>query len=142
MAAAVMGIPLKVVEARTVDQVPPAIDQAVEAGAASMMVLEDPVLLGALKQTTELVAKAGLPAIFGPREYADAGGLIAYGTNQGQLSRRAADYVDRILKGAAPASLPVEQPTEFELVINLRTARALGLKVPTSLLAAADELIE
>jgi putative tryptophan/tyrosine transport system substrate-binding protein len=142
IAAAVMGVLFKVFEARTVDQVPTAISQAVEAGAASMLVLEDLVLLGAIQQTTDLVAKAGLPAIFGPREYADAGGLIAYGPDQRELSRRAADYVDKILKGASPATLPVEQPTKFQLIINLRTANALGLTIPPSVLSIADQVIE
>ena len=104
--------------------------------------LEDPVLLSAIRQTTELAARGRLPAIYGPREYAQAGGLISYGTDQSQLSRRAAEYVDRIHRGASPASLPVEQPTKFELVINLRTAKALGLEIPPSLLSLADELIE
>ena len=107
-----------------------------------MLVLEDPVLLGAIQQTTELAAKARLPAIYGPREYAQAGGLISYGTDQGQLSRRAAEYVDKILKGASPANLPVEQPTKFELVINLKTAKALGLDVPIHFQQRADEVIE
>ena len=107
-----------------------------------MLVLEDPVLLSAIQQTTDLAAKRRLPAIYGPREYARAGGLISYGTDQSQLSRRAAEYVDRILRGASPASLPVEQPTKFELVINLRTAKALDLEIPTDLLSLADELIE
>ena len=142
IAATALGEPIRVFNARTADEIPGAIDQAVEAGAASMLVLEDPVLLGAIPQTTERIAKAGLPAIFGPREYANAGGLIAYGTDQTQLSRKAADYVDKILKGASPASLPVEQPTKFELVINLKAARALGLTIPPALLASADEVIE
>jgi putative ABC transport system substrate-binding protein len=142
MAATVMGVPFKVFEARSVDQVPTAISQAVEAGAASMLVLEDPVLLGAIQQTTDLVAKARLPAIFGQREYADAGGLIAYGSDQGELSRKAADYVDKILKGASPANLPVEQPTKFKLIINLRAAKSLGLTIPPSMLSIADEVIE
>jgi putative ABC transport system substrate-binding protein len=141
-AAATMGISFRVFEARTVNEVPTAIGQIVDAGAASLLVLEDPVLLGAIRQTTELIAKARLPAIYGPREYAVAGGLIAYGTDQSQLTRRAADYVDRILKGASPGSLPVEQPTKFELVINLNAARALGLGIPPALLASADEVIE
>jgi putative tryptophan/tyrosine transport system substrate-binding protein len=141
-AAAVIGTPLQVYEARTLDEVPKAIGKVVEGGAASMLVLEDPVLIGAMHQTTELVAKARLPAIFGPREYAAAGGLIAYGPDQTQLSRKGADYVDKILKGALPASLPVEQPTKFELVINLKVARALELTIPPILLASADEVIE
>jgi putative ABC transport system substrate-binding protein len=142
IAATALGEPFRVFNARTVDEIPGAIDQAVEAGAASMLVLEDPVLLGAIQQTTEYIAKARLPAIFGPREYANAGGLAAYGTDQSQLSRKAADYVDKILKGASPASLPVEQPTKFEFVINLKAARGLGLSIPTTLLASADEVIE
>jgi putative ABC transport system substrate-binding protein len=141
-AASAIGLPLTILEARTVDQIPAAIDQAINAKAASMLVLEDPVLLSAIQQTTDLAAKGRLPAIYGPREYAQAGGLISYGTDQSQLSRRAAEYVDRILKGASPASLPVEQPTKFELVINLRTAKALGLEIPTDLLSLADDLIE
>jgi putative ABC transport system substrate-binding protein len=141
-AAAARGLPFAVLEARTVDQIPVAIDEAIRSGAASLLVLEDPVLLSAIQQTTELIARRRLPAIYGPREYAQAGGLIAYGTDQGQLSRRAAEYVDRILKGASAASLPVEQPTKFELVINLRTAKALGLEIPPNLLSLADELIE
>jgi putative ABC transport system substrate-binding protein len=107
-----------------------------------MLMLEDPVLLGAKRETAELVARARLPAIYGPREYADAGGLISYGPDQRQMSRRAAEYVDKILKGAPPASLPIEQPTKFELVINLRTAKALALEIPASLLSLADETIE
>ena len=141
-AAAVLGVPFKVFDARTADEVPGAIGQAVQAGAASILVLEDPVLLGAIKQIIEGIAKARLPAIFGLREYAHAGGLIAYGTDQNDMSRKAADYVDRILKGASPASLPVQQPTKFELIINLKTARELGLTIPPALLASADEVIE
>ena len=141
-AAAIIGIPTQVYEARTLEEVPKAIGKVIEGGAASMLVLEDPVLIGAMHQTTELVAKARLPAIFGPREYAAAGGLIAYGPDQTQLSRKGADYVDKILRGASPASLPVEQPTKFELVINLKVARALGLAIPLTLLASADEVIE
>jgi putative ABC transport system substrate-binding protein len=140
--AAAMGLPFTVFEARTVEQIPGAFDGAIKSGAASMLVLEDPVLLGAIQQTTELAAKGRLPAIYGPREYAQAGGLISYGTDQSQLSRRAAEYVDKILKGASPAGLPVEQPTKFELVINLRAAKALGLEIPPGLLSLADELIE
>jgi putative ABC transport system substrate-binding protein len=141
-AATAIGLPIAVLEARTIDQIQAAIDQAINSRAASMLVLEDPVLLSAIQRTTELAAKGRLPAIYGPREYAQAGGLISYGTDQSQLSRRAAEYVDRILKGASPASLPVEQPTKFELVINLRTAKALGLEIPSDLLSLADELIE
>ena len=141
-AATALHQPLAVLEARTVDEVPTAIDGAIRSGAASMLMLEDPVLLGAKRETAELVAKARLPAIYGIRDFAEAGGLMSYGVNQRQMGRRAAEYVDKILKGAPPASLPVEQPTKFELVINLKAAKALGLEIPASLLSLADEVIE
>ena len=141
-AAAIMRQPLAVFEARTAEQLPTAVDEAIMSGAAGMLVLEDPVLLGAMQRSIDLLANARLPAIYGPRNYAEAGGLISYGPDQRQMSRRAAEYVDKILKGASPTSLPVEQPTKFEFVINLKTARALGLDVPPTLLARADEVIE
>ena len=106
-----------------------------------MLVFEDHVLLGALQQIIDRVAKARLPAIFGPRECAAAGGLIAYGPDQKRAYRIAADYVDKILKGASPASLPVEQPTKFELIINLNTARELGLSISPALLASAGQVV-
>jgi len=141
-AASIMEMPFTVFDARTVDEVPRAIDRAIDAGAASMLVFEDPVLLGALQQIIDRVARARLPAIFGPRECAAAGGLIAYGPDQKRAYRTAADHVDKILRGASPASLPVEQPIKFELIINLNTARELGLNILPTLLASADEVIE
>jgi len=89
-----------------------------------------------------LAMKHRLPTMYASREFVDGGGLIAYGVNYPDLYRRAATYVDKILKGAKPADLPVEQPTKFELVINLKTAKALGLTVPQTLQVAADEVIE
>ena len=133
---------LEVFEARSADQVSASIEAAVKAGAAGLITLEDPLLLGLRRQIAELVAKLRLPAVYGDRSFAEAGGLIAYGVDRRQQNRRAAEYVDRILKGAKPADLPVEQPTRFELVLNLKTAKALGLTVPQTLLASADEVIE
>ena len=95
-----------------------------------------------LSQIVDLAAKSRLPAIYVFREAVAAGGLISYGVDQSVLFRRAAAYVDKILKGAKPADLPVEQTTKFELVINLKTAKALGLTIPPSLLLQADEIIE
>jgi len=90
----------------------------------------------------ELAAKHRLPAIYQSREYVDGGGLISYGVNYPDLYRRAAAYVDKILKGAKPGDLPMEQPTKFDLVINMKTAKTLGLKIPQSVLVRADELIQ
>src|SRR5262245_2210228 len=94
------------------------------------------------KRVVELITKHALPATFPAREYAQLGGLMAYGASITELWWRSAFYVDRIFKGAKPAELPVEQPTKFELVINLNTAKALGLEIPPKVLALADEVIE
>ena len=94
------------------------------------------------RQIVELTARHRLPAIYATREFVDEGGLMAYSVNYSDLYRRAATYVDKIFKGSRPGDLPVEQPTKFDLVINVRTAKALGLKIPDKLLALADEVIE
>jgi len=94
------------------------------------------------QRRVDLAAKNRLPAVYPVRDFVDDGGLMSYGPHWAQLYRRAATYVDKILKGAQPADLPIEQPTTFELVVNLNTAKALGLKIPQSVLSQADEVIE
>src|SRR5207248_4552454 len=100
------------------------------------------VLFPRAQQVAEQAAKSRVPAMYDLRQYVDAGGLISYGANINQIWRQAAGFVDKILKGAKPGDLPVEQPTKFELIINLKTAKALGLTIPSSLLLRADELIQ
>jgi putative ABC transport system substrate-binding protein len=125
---------------------PPKIDAALfrlrREGAKAVMFSSDPTLARLTPQLVELAAKHRLPASYEFREQVEAGGLISYGADTTDLARRAASFVDRILRGARPADLPVEQPTKFELVINLKTAKALGLTIPPSLLARADQVIE
>ena len=106
------------------------------------MVSQSPILRFYVKAFVDLAAKHRLPAIYQRREFVEAGGLMAYGPRDADLFRRAAVYVDKILKGAKPADLPVEQPMRLELVINLKTAKALGLTIPPSVLARADEVIQ
>jgi putative ABC transport system substrate-binding protein len=133
---------LAVFEARHAEEISAGIDAASSSGAAGLMVLEDPVLLGARQTIIDRVADARLPAAYGLKEFAEGGGLLSYGQDSLQNPRRAADYVDKILKGERPADLPVEQPTKFDLVINLIAAKALGVTVPATLLATADKVIE
>ena len=113
-----------------------------QARVEALLVLVDQMLLINRSRVVELAARHRLPAVYWAREFVDSGGLMTYSSNMVDLLRRAATYVDRILKGAKPADLPIEQPTRFELVINLKTAKALGLTIPPSLLARADQVIE
>jgi putative tryptophan/tyrosine transport system substrate-binding protein len=110
--------------------------------ADALLTLVDPFTRMHRTQIVDFAARERLPAIYEARQFVDSGGLLSYGPNLAAIQRRAAEYIDRILEGAKPADLPVEQPTKFELVINLKTARALGLDVPPTLLARADEVIE
>jgi putative ABC transport system substrate-binding protein len=112
------------------------------AHAGALTVLPSTILFSERRRIVDLAAKNRLPTIYVTREFVDAGGLMSYGPNFVDLFRRAATYVDKILKGAKPADLPVDQPTKFELVINLKTAKALGLTIPPSLLLRADQVIE
>jgi putative tryptophan/tyrosine transport system substrate-binding protein len=107
-----------------------------------LYVIDDALFFTHRTSLSKLALKARLPAINAPREFADEGGLMSYGTNVGELWRRSAAYVDKILKGAKPGDLPIEQPTKFELVVNLKTARAIGITIPQSVVARADEVIQ
>jgi putative ABC transport system substrate-binding protein len=141
-AARALGMQLQVLEAHTPSEIESAFAAMSSQRAGGVLVLRDAVFRAQRAQIVALAAKSRLPAVFGLREEAEAGGLIAYGASVPEMFRRAATYVDRILKGAKPAELPVEQPTKFELVINLKTAKALGLTIPPSLLAQADQVIQ
>jgi len=110
--------------------------------ADAVIQLPSPMLYGEHKRIVELAAKSRLPAMYAAREFVEDGGLMSYGASQPDLFRRAATYVDKILKGANPADLPVEQPTKLELVFNLKTAKELGLVIPREYLLLADEVIE
>jgi len=109
---------------------------------AAVVIMADPLVVGEKAHVVKAAAAHRVPAIYGFREFVDAGGLMSYGANLADLWRRAATYVDRILKGAKPADLPVEEPRKFELVISMKTAKALGLTIPPSLLLRADQVIE
>ena len=136
------GQRLELCDVNTATQAKSALESAVKAGATGLMVLETPVLLGLRREIVDLAAKHRLSAIYTSRDFTSAGGLASYGPDRRQLFRRAAELVDKILKGEKPAEIPVEQPTKFELVINLKTAKALELKIPDQILALADEVIE
>jgi len=141
-AARQLGVQIHIVEARTTDEIEPAINAAVGERAEALLINGDPVFNSSPERLPQLVARTGLPAIYLLRSQALAGGLMSYGPNFVELARRAASYVDRILKGAKPGDLAIEQPTKFELVINLKTAKALGLTIPQPLLLRADEVIQ
>ena len=141
-AAGKLGVEVHSVEVRTLGDFGDALEAALRQHPGALITVEDPLTMNYRNQIAEFAAKNRLPAIYGLREYVDSGGLISYGASFLDQVRRAASYVDKILKGANPADLPVEQPTKFELVINLKTARTLGLDMPPSVLARADELIE
>jgi putative ABC transport system substrate-binding protein len=141
-AAKLVGLQLVTVQARTPDEFPAAFDAIVKARAGAVDIWGDPVFVRHRAVLIELAMKARLPTMFKLRPDVVAGGLLGYGPDFVELYRRAASYVDKILKGTKPADLPVEQPTKLDLVINLKTAKALGLTIPQSLLVRANEIIE
>jgi len=141
IAARALGVELQLLEARSLNDFDSAFAAMTTKRAGALLVLGDVMFVTHRIRLAELVAKSRLPAMYGLREYVEAGGLMSYGPIASELFRRAATYVDKILKGAKPADLPVEQPTRFELVVNLKTAKALGLTIPQSVLIRADEVI-
>jgi ABC-type uncharacterized transport system substrate-binding protein len=141
-AAETLGVRLFPLEAKSAEEIDRAFAAMRTERAEAVIVIGDPMFGTHRRRLIDLSAKRGLPAIYSTREYVIDGGLVSYGTNLDDLYRPAAVYVDKSLKGAKPADLPVEQPTKYELVINLKTAKALGLTIPPSLLARADQVIE
>jgi ABC-type uncharacterized transport system substrate-binding protein len=141
-AARPLGVTLHRVELRDPGGLPGAFAAVVREKAEALIVLPDPLVYGARAPIAALAAKHRLPAVYELKDYALDGGLMSYGTSLPDLYRRAAGYVARILKGAKPADLPVELPIKFELVINMKTAKALGLAIPPAVLARADEIIQ
>jgi putative tryptophan/tyrosine transport system substrate-binding protein len=142
VAARALGVRLQFVEARGPADFDRAFSDMTKTRTGALTVLPSAMFFNERRRLVDLAAKNRLPAVYPGREFVDAGGLMAYGPNAADLFRRAATYVDRILKGAKPGDLPVEQPTKFELVINLKAAKALGLTIPPPLLGRADQVIE
>ena len=141
-AGAVLGLQLRAVGARGPHELDRAFEAIAKENVGAMLVLADPTLVGQRARIIGFAAKHRLPAVYGTKIEAEAGGLMSYGPDIAGQFRRAAIYVDRILKGAKPADLPIEQPTKFELVINRKTAKTLGLSIPPGLLIRADKVIE
>ena len=137
-----LGLQLHSLEVRSSHDFDEAFGDATAARVGALIITPDPLFATNVKRLAELAASSRLPSIFHLREFADSGGLVSYGIDRSDQFRRAAAYVDKILKGTKPADLPIEQPTRFELIINIRTAQTLGLQIPPTLLARADEVIE
>jgi putative ABC transport system substrate-binding protein len=139
--ARTLDLDVSALELRGADDIPPAFE-TLRGRADALFVCVDPLTNTHRAAITNLAIGARLPTMYGQQLYVTAGGLMSYGPTIVDLFRRAGDYVDKILRGAKPADLPVEQPTKFDLAINLTTAKALGLKIPESFLLRADEVIE
>ena len=141
-AAQALGVKLQPVKVTGSNDLGPAFSAMTRERAGALIVLQDFIFFDHRAGLVDLAATSRLPVIYEGREFAEAGGLMAYGPRYDDLFRRSAAFVDKILKGTKPADLPVEQPTKFELVVNLKTAKAMGIEIPPSLLARADEVIE
>jgi putative ABC transport system substrate-binding protein len=142
LAAGAFKVQVQYLDVLDVKEIEPAFRAATKGRAEAILVLANPVLNSNRKQFIELALKGRLPAIHYRREFVEEGGLMSYGVNFLDLDRRAATYVDKILKGTKPADLPVEQPTKFELVINLKAAKQIGLTILPNVLARADKVIK
>ena len=140
-AAGTLGLEVTTFEIRQAEDIAPAFE-ALKDRAEALYVCTEPLVNTNRVRINTLALDARLPSVCGFREFVESGGLISYGANYPAMFRRAAEFVDKILRGARPADLPVEQPTKFDLIVNLKTANALGLDVPPTLLALADEVIE
>jgi putative tryptophan/tyrosine transport system substrate-binding protein len=137
-----MGLQVTVVDAHTPDEIAPGFEKIVQARPGALIILTSVLMAVQISRIAELAVQAKLPSIYAEPAFPKAGGLMSYGPNFDAIRKGLAVYIDKILKGAKPADLPVQQPTEFELIINLKTANVLGLTVPPTLLALADKVIE
>ncbi len=142
LAAGALGVKLQYLDVLDSKDIETAFQAASKGRAEAVLALASPVLISQRAQLADLAVKNRLPAIYYSTEYVEAGGLMTYGVNIADLHRRAATYVDKILKGAKPADLPVEQPTKFEFVINLKAAKQIGLTIPPNVLVRADKVIK
>ena len=141
-AAQSLALQLQILEARSTNELTSAFSAIERARIRAIMTLPDAMFFGQRERVVELAGKSRLPAIFPEKDFVDVGGLMAYGPNVSDNFRRAAIYVDKILKGAKPAELPVEQPTKFDFIINLKVAKQIGLTIPQSVLYRADRVIK
>jgi putative ABC transport system substrate-binding protein len=141
-AADIAKVQIRAFEVRSPEETAPQLEASKAAGAGGLVILEDPLTFSQRGEIATLASRLRLPAVYGYHEFAEAGGLMSYGTDHGAQWRRGAEIVDLILKGAKPADIPVEQPTKFELVVNLKTAKALDLTVPSTIMIRADDVIE
>jgi putative tryptophan/tyrosine transport system substrate-binding protein len=141
VAANTIGVEVATLEIRRAEDIEPSFE-GLKARTDILFVCSDPLAIANRNRISSFALASRLPAMYGFREFVEAGGLICYGPNVRSLFRRAGDFVDRVLRGTKPAEIPIEQPTKFDLVINVTTAKALGLAVPDKLLALADDVIE
>jgi putative tryptophan/tyrosine transport system substrate-binding protein len=141
LTAVELGVQLQYLEIRAPKDIEAAFRAATKGRADAVLVLTSPVLISQRTQLADLAVKSRFPTTYQASEYVEAGGLMSYGVNIADLHRRAATYVDKILKGAKPADIPVEQPKKFEFIINLKAAKQIGLTIPPNVLVRADKVI-